>query len=303
MRTLQKSDEENEVIEKPLYSLYRVFPIDDESRLELRKIDNGYDLVYSDNDTQLTIAEGEDASEPLINVFGTDRFEIIRKDTLVKVDSINAYHLRTNKNQLKHYSTRTRQSSTARSTFTQEKIKDIRKKILKQSIEDDPSERKKALIKALEKDGISLNQEEKEKLPDIRLSDSQNTVKEKLNNFMDSVRNNENLLKLRENLSQNSHSFLEGFLSFYGLEIEKREKEKEKGFDIVEDENGASIQQIRSDGQANKISPYFERGEAKKKLEELKAHMQLQQEIQRQNFHEYERELTLQKTNGGEEND
>lgn len=93
-----------------------------------------------------------------------------------------------------------------------------------------------------------------------------------------------------------SGSLLEGFLSFYGVQLDKSLDKYERRLHVIEEDDVAFIGKVNKDGELKKVSPNMEKDQAVEKLKEFEN----QREIKNQK--ELANELQIQlRRNEGEE--
>ena len=72
-----------------------------------------------------------------------------------------------------------------------------------------------------------------------------------------------------------SGSFLEGFLSFYGIQLDKAIKKYENRLHIIEEDDSAYIGKINREGGIKRVSPKMDKEKAKEKLKEFEKQREL----------------------------
>lgn len=94
-----------------------------------------------------------------------------------------------------------------------------------------------------------------------------------------------------------SSSMLEGFLSFYGVELDKSLDKYERRLHVIEEDDAAYIGKVNRNGELKKLSPTMEKNQAVKKLEEFEQQRQLKKQKEISNHHQMQlkREETEEK--------
>lgn len=225
----------------------------------------------------------------LHHTFRTSQFEKFRRNTFFIKEDGQAFSLHENK----HF--RMNISQPFRPLKTYETIEEARSTIVKEEIEHDFKCRKQALCRTLEEyhlpldllgknvfiqrilsgeKSIQLAIEENEKqrvlsLPDISES------------WIEKVQVTPQMNVLFDEIVMDSRSIAEGFLTFYGLEINKEFQKKQHDFEVITNEKGSYIGKMNGMGKVKKVSPYFSETEAEKQLIHLQNHIQLEKEKDR----------------------
>ena len=83
---------------------------------------------------------------------------------------------------------------------------------------------------------------------------------------------------LFDEIVMDSRAIAEGFLSFYGVEINKEFQKKHHDFEVISNEKGSYIGKLNGRGQVKQVSPYFSEREAEKQLIHLHNHIQLEKD-------------------------
>ncbi|MGF6947723.1 hypothetical protein QF028_000216 [Neobacillus sp. B4I6] len=228
--------------------------------------------------------------EVLGSTLGTSEFEKFRGLSFFLSKDGKAFSLQYNKqfrlNLVKPYKT----------LSFYESIEQARSFVVKEELKTDPKLRIQSLRRTLEKyhipsdligktvtlnriskddEGIRISFEEAEKERNIRLPD----LAEK---WMERVRDNPRMRVAFDELIMDSCSIGEGFLAFYGMDINKELQTRQHDFEVISNAEGSYIGKLSGNGRVKKLSPYFFEEEAKKQLENLTKYIQL--EIQNERY-------------------
>ena len=111
--------------------------------------------------------------------------------------------------------------------------------------------------------GVRISLEENGKERDIRLPD----LAEK---WMERIKENPRMKAVFDELIMDSRSIGEGFLAFYGIEINKELQTRQYDFEVISNEEGSYIGKLNGNGTVKKLSAYFSEEEAKDQLVRLK---------------------------------
>lgn len=263
------------------------FPVDKEKSVFYILKDKGaYFGVYKQESKEAHIVTPvfPTKEDLLQNTLGTSQFEKFRMHSFFLVDDGKAFSLHDNKqlrlNLAKSYKTLT----------TYENIEQARTFVVKEELKNDPKLRKQALRRALEEhfipsdllgktvtiqnisndgQGTRLSLVENQKERDVWLPD----IAEK---WMERVRDNPGMKVMFDEVIMDSRSIAEGFLAFYGMEINKESQAKQHDFEVISNQVGSYIGKLSGNGKVKKVSPYFSEKEAEKQLGNLNNHIQLE---------------------------
>lgn len=208
----------------------------------------------------------------LQDTFGTSQFEKFRRHSFFIAEDGKAFSLHENQqlrlNLAKPYTT----------LITYENIEQARFAVLKDELKNDRSLLKQALRRTLDEnniplhllgktvtlqsiskndEGIQLSIEENKK--DIRLPDIEES-------WIERVRSHPNMKAVFDEIVTDSRSISEGFIAFYGMEINKEIQTKQHDFEVISNQTGSYIGKLSGDGMVKKVSPYFTDKEAEKQL-------------------------------------
>lgn len=226
----------------------------------------------------------------LQKTLGTSQFEKFRMHSFFLVEDGKAFSLHDNKqlrlNLAKSYKTLT----------TYENIEQARSSVVKEELKNDPKLRKQSLRRALEEhfipsdllgktvtiqnisnddQGTRLSLVENQKERDVWLPD----IAEK---WIERVRDNPGMKVMFDEVIMDSRSIAEGFLAFYGMEINKESQARQHDFEVISNQDGSYIGKLSGNGKVKKVSPYFSEKEAEKQLGNLNTHIQLEKQKERQ---------------------
>ncbi|MFJ7512721.1 hypothetical protein ACIQW7_25235 [Peribacillus simplex] len=263
------------------------FPVDKEkSVFFILKDKDAYFGVYKQESKEAHIVTPvfPTKEDLLQKTLGTSQFEKFRMHSFFIVDNGKAFSLHDNKqlrlNLAKSYKTLT----------TYENIEQARTFIVKEELKNDPKLRKQSLRRALEEhfipsdllgktvtiqnisndgQGTRLSLVENQKERDVWLPD----IAEK---WMERVRDNPGMKVMFDEVIMDSRSIAEGFLAFYGMEINKEIQAKQHDFEVISNQVGSYIGKLSGNGKVKKVSPYFSEEEAEKQLGNLNNHIQLE---------------------------
>lgn len=245
--------------------LIKQFNIDNKSSVSLKKEDeNKYFLEYQEEGKEpyAITKDFKTKDEALKSLFQSGQYEIMRGRTIFKLDEDTCIYLKDNKDKIKLNSFNI--NSLKLDTTT---LNNARKKILLESLEDKPSVRKQLIDKTLKHFNIES------KGLDFKITDNLNKAKETITN---NLQNNKKINNIKTEIKNDSHAFLEGFLGFYGIELNKKLDETRQPFEIVNNRNGYSINKCNRKGELSRISPYFKKDEAIKNLNELNNYLKVE---------------------------
>lgn len=268
--------------------------------------------IYQDKDTYVGVykQDGKEAhkitqvfyskEEVLQNVFATSRFEKFKGRSLFIQEDGKSFSLDKNKQ------FRLNLVNDRKPAFkTHKNIERLRSSIVKDNLKNDPQLRKKAFrrtledyyvptdllgktitLKSIEKDneGVRMVLEENQKERELNLPD----IAEK---WIEKVKENPHVKAGFDEIVMDSRSIAEGFLAFYGIEINKELQTKKHDFEVFSNEQGSYIGKLNGNGTVNKVSPYFSEKEAEKQLIDLNKHIQLEKEKERQGDRDLGQEL------------
>jgi hypothetical protein len=227
--------------------------------------------------------------EVLRNTFGTSEFEKFRGHAIFLSKDGKAFSLKNNKqfrlNIIKPFKPQS----------FYENIEQARIFVVKEELMNDPKLKKQALRRTLDeyhipldllgktvtinsickdKRGVKITFEENEKERDIRLPD----LSEK---WIERIGSNPRMKAAFDELIMDSCSIGEGYLTFYGIEINKELQTRQHNFEVFSNTEGSYIGKISGNGTVKKLSPYFSEEEAKKQLEDLTNYIQLEKKNER----------------------
>ncbi|MGO1135778.1 hypothetical protein ACTOS9_21845 (plasmid) [Bacillus subtilis] len=280
-----------------------VFPIDRNSKMVLlKKEDKTHVVAYQKKGMQPhIIGKGRTKDDALKSVFGSSKYNIIRNNTVFDVGNGKALSLKSNRD--------------IRLLGLQDKKPDIklenpdvvRNSILKSSLENNPTEHKLLIERSLEKVGIDKQELHKNDypLPNIKHDDDPMTIHKEMTTFFTRIRDNEKLNKFAEAFKRDGYSFLQGFLGFYGVELQDRLAEKKQDFELVRSDKGTSINRMNANGDIKRLSPYFTQKEAEKQLNSLNEFM-TERKQERTRNQELQQEQVLEiniENSGGSKNE
>lgn len=240
------------------------FNIDDKISINLKNDGNKYFLEYEEKgrNPYLISKDFETKDEALRSLFGTSEYEILRDRTLFKLDKGTCIYLKDNKSNIRLNSFKTDKLKFTTTTFN-----NARKKILLESLEKNPTMRKQVIDKTMKHFNIAENRE-----IDFKITNGLDKAKETISSRLQS----DSVNKAKTEIKNDSHAFLEGFLGFYGVELNKKLDETKQPFEVVGSNKGYSISKCNRKGELTKISPYFTKNEAEKKLEEVNNYLKIQ---------------------------
>lgn len=243
--------------------LLKKFNIDDLSSIDLKEDDGEYFLEYHEEGKEpyAVTKDFKTKDEAIKSLFGTCEYEILRDRTLFKLDKGTCIYLKDNKDKIRLNSFKTGDLK-----FNTTDINNARRKILLESLENKPSVRKQLIGKTLKHFDVES------KGLDFKNTDNINKAKEKIIN---NLQNNERINKIKTEVKNDSHSFLEGFLEFYGIQLNKRLDETRQPFEIVNSRKGYSIGKYNRKGELKRVSPYFRQEEAVRNLNELNNYIEM----------------------------
>jgi len=263
------------------------FPVEkDKSFLQIFHKNGQFYGVYKHESKEAhKVTHGFQSKEEVLrSILGTSEFEKFRGQSFFLLKDGKAFSLQDNKqfrlNLVKPYKTRSFYESIeqARSFVVKEELKTdpkLRIQSLRRTLEEHyiPSDLigKTVTLNSISKDdeGIRISFEEDEKERNIRLPD----LAEK---WMERVRDNPRMKVAFDELIMDSRSIGEGFLAFYGIEINKELQTRQHDFEMISNAEGSYIGKLSGDGRVKKLSPYFSEEEAKKQLENLTNYIQLE---------------------------
>jgi len=93
-----------------------------------------------------------------------------------------------------------------------------------------------------------------------------------------------------------SGSLLEGFLSFYGIQLDKSLDKYERRLHVIEENDAAFIGKVNKDGELKKVSPTMEKDQALERLKEFEN----RKEIKKQRDLDHELQIQLRRNEGEE---
>ncbi|MGM0878113.1 MAG: hypothetical protein ACQEWV_26210 [Bacillota bacterium] len=260
--------------------------------------------VYQDGDEYLGVykQEGKEAhkitqdfnskEEVLQSTFGTNKFEKFRGQSFFVQEDGKSFSLHENK----QFRLNLMNDDKKPIFKTHENIESLRSSIIKDELKSDLKLRKRALRKTVEvnyipsdllgktvtlkniekdNDGVKLTLEENQKDREFMLPD----IAEK---WIEQLKENPKIKAVFDEIVMDSRSIAEGFLSFYGIEINKEIQTKQHDFEVISNEKGSYIGRLNGNGTMNKISPYFSEKEAVKQLVDLNKHIQIEKQKERQ---------------------
>lgn len=89
-----------------------------------------------------------------------------------------------------------------------------------------------------------------------------------------------------DELIRDSRSIGEGFLTFYGIELNKELQIRQYDLEVITNEEGSFIGKSNGNGMVKKLSTHFSEKEANEQLEKFNAYLQL--EKQKENLNDKE---------------
>jgi hypothetical protein len=268
------------------------FPVDkDKSTFQIFHNNGEFYGVYKQGakDAHIVTQVFHSKEEVLLNTFGTSEFEKFREHTFFLSKDGKVFSLQNNKqfrlNLVKPFKT----------LAFYENIREARSLVVKEELRKDPKLRIQALRRTLEEhfipldligktvtlnsiskdnEGVWVSFEENKKEQNIRLLD----FDEK---WMERVRDNSRMTAAFDELIMDSRTIGEGFLTFYGLEINNELQTRQHDFEVISNEEGSYIGKFSGTGMVKKLSPYFSEVEANKQLKSLHNHNQLHKQKER----------------------
>lgn len=274
-------------------NLLGTFPVDNISRFQMYQDKNKFYGVYNqDGKNPHRITDYFQSKEDVIlNIFATTKFEIFRRNTFFHSCEGKVFSLQDNKQFRLHLI----KPFKFQSAF--ENIEYARLSVVKDELKTDSNLREVALKKTLkeydipsdligksvtvsgisiEEDGVRITLEDVHKERKILVPD----IAEK---WLERVKDHPKLKAAFDELIMDSRSIGEGFLSFYGIEVNKEVQRKQHDFEVIVNEEGSYIAKLHGTGIVKKVSPYFSSvKEGEVQLEKLKNHIQLDKEKERQ---------------------
>ncbi|MBT2757951.1 hypothetical protein J7E71_18935 [Mesobacillus foraminis] len=274
-------------------NLAGTFPVDRISGVQIFQEKNKFYGVYQqEGKDPHRITEYFPNKEALIsNLFGSGEFEIFRSRTAFRSNDGNVFLLHDNKQFRLHLIKPFKFQS------AYENMEQARLSIVKGELKMDSKLRARAVVKTLneydiptdlsgktvsitgismEENGVRVSLEDTEKKRHITLPDLAET-------WVDRVKEHPRMKAAFDEFIMDSRSVGEGFLSFYGLEINKEIQTKQHDFEVVTDKEGSYIGKLHGTGKVKKVSPSFSsEKEAEVQLDKLKKHIQLEKEKEKQ---------------------
>jgi hypothetical protein len=229
--------------------------------------------------------------EVLQKTFGTSQFEKFRERSFFLTEDGKAFSLHENKHLCLNL------SYPFKNLTIYENIEQARSAVIKEELKSDPKFLKQALYRTLEEhhipsdllgktvtlqsiskdnDGVRLFIEENQRERDIGLPDI-------VESWMERVKDHPKMKVVFDEIIMDSRSVAEGFLAFYGMEINKEIQTRQHDFEVISNEEGSYIGKLSGNGMVKKVSPYFSEKEAENQLKNLNIHIiQLEKEKARQ---------------------
>ncbi|MFL0198056.1 hypothetical protein ACJDU8_21180 [Clostridium sp. WILCCON 0269] len=261
-----KKGEEKEIFNRS-GKVVKKFTIDDEAAINLKKDNDKYFLEYKQKEKEPYVISKDFKSkdEALKSIFKTHEYEILRDRTLFKLDKDTCIYLKDNKDNLKDNKDNIKFNSfnIHNIKFDTEPTNDARRKILLENLEGNDTARKEVVNKTLTSYGLPENS------LDFKSTESVNSIREKIEDTFKSLKESEKLNKVKMEFKNDSRAFLEGFLSFYGVELDKKLDEIRQPFEVTNSNKGYSIGKCNRKGELRIISPYYTKEEAEKTLDKL----------------------------------
>ncbi|MBV4420413.1 hypothetical protein KM800_13965 [Clostridium tyrobutyricum] len=244
--------------------LLKKFNIDNSSSVSLKKDGDEYFLEYQEEEKEpYAITKNfKTKNEALESLFKSSQYEIMRNRTIFTIGKDTCIYLKDNKDKI-----RLNSFDIGDLKLDTIPLNNARRKILLESLENNPTVRKNIIDKTLKKFNVET------KGLDFKITDNINKAKERITN---NLQNNEKINNIKTELKNDSHAFLEGFLSFYGIELNKKLDETKQPFEIINNRKGYSINKCTRKGELSKVSPYFRKDEAIRNLDELNNYLKLQ---------------------------
>lgn len=222
----------------------------------------------------------------LQHTFGTSQFEKFRSYTFFVREEGQAFSLHENK----HF--RMNLSKPFEPEKTYETMEEARSTLVKRELEHDYKCRTQALCRTLEEfhlpsdllgktvciQSIGINEKS------IHLTIEENEKQRVLSfpvlskSWTEKVKETPQMNVLFDEIVMDSRLIAEGFMAFYGFEINKEFQNKQHDFEVVSNEKGSYIGKLNGMGQVKKVSPYFSEREAEEQLVQLKKHIELDKE-------------------------
>lgn len=227
--------------------------------------------------------------EVLLNTFGTSDFERFRGESLFLTKEGMAFCLKDNKqfrlNLVKPF----------RALSLYENMEQARSFIVKDELKKDTNISLQALLRTLEEfripsdligetvtinsifkdnEGVYITFEENQKKQDIRLPD----LEEK---WLERLRDNPKMKVALDELIMDSRSIGEGFLAYYGIEINKEFQIMQHDFEVISNKEGSYIGKLSGAGTVKKLSPYFSEKEAIQQLVNMNNFIHIEKQKER----------------------
>jgi hypothetical protein len=175
-----------------------------------------------------------------------------------------------------------------------ENIESARLSVVREQLKNDPAIRNQALKRTLEhhhmpfgsllgktvslmnisksREGVTISvEDEKPRIREIRLPDL-------AGNWHGRIRGRPGVRAVFDEIILDSKAIAEGFMSFYGMEINRAVLNQNHDFEIVSDKKGWYIARLGEKGKLKRMSPYFTEKEAGIQLRNLKKHILLEKE-------------------------
>ncbi len=270
-------------------NLAGAFPVDRISSVQIYQDKNKFYGVYQqEGKDPHRITEYFLNKEALIsNLFGSGEFEIFRSRTAVQSNDGKVFFLHDNKQICLHLIKPFKVQS------SYENMEQARLAIVKGELKMDSKLRARAVVKtlneydipsdlsgktvtitgiSLEENGVRVSLEDNEKKRHITLPDLAET-------WVNRVKEHPRLEAAFDEFIMDSRSIGEGFLSFYGLEINKEIQTKQHEFEVITNKCGSYIGKLHGTGKLKKVSPSFSsEKEADVQLDKLLCHIQVEKE-------------------------
>ncbi|MDN4075504.1 hypothetical protein [Fictibacillus terranigra] len=224
----------------------------------------------------------------LLHLFGTTQFEKFRGETFWIQQNEQVFSLKENK----HFRLLLFTGQSMKPFRTHKSLEKLRISILKDDLAQNPNLKKKALRQTLEDKSlpvslmgktVTINElEQKQDHVELTLKEDGTDHHIKLPDLEDKwmkLAKNRAALAFNE-LVMNSQAVAQGFLSFYGIEINQSLQTKAPDFEVISHPKGSFIGHVKSDGSIKKLSPYFTEKEANLRLGDLKKELRKEKNLE-----------------------
>ncbi|MDQ6600903.1 hypothetical protein [Bacillus salipaludis] len=270
-----------------------IFPVDrDKSSFQVLNSKGFFYGVFKQEgkDAHRVTRAFDSKEEVLLNTFGTSRFEKFRGYSFFHLDDGKTYSLKDNKQ------FRFNLTQSFKPQLFYENIEHARSIVVKEELKNEVAIKEKSLNRTfmeyqipLDLIGktITINNISKDELG-VRISIEENDIKKDImlpdlsEVWMERISKHPRMKAAFDELVMDSRSIGEGFLAFYGMEINKEFQKRQFDFEVISNEEGSYIGKLYGDGCVKKLSSYFLEGEAKEHLEKLNTYIQENSKRERQ---------------------